>query len=84
MLDAARAPAQGSDTQACTVPDALSTLTYEVTVRIARITLNRPERGNGSTLDTPRELDDCLERANLDPAAQAITLAGAGKAFCGG
>jgi enoyl-CoA hydratase/carnithine racemase len=31
--------------------DELETLTYEVTGRIARITLNRPERGNGITLE---------------------------------
>ena len=29
--------------------DTLKTLTYDVTGRIARITLNRPERGNGKT-----------------------------------
>ena len=46
----------------------LSTVTYEVTGRIARITLNRPERGNGITLAMPRELADCVERADLDPA----------------
>ena len=30
----------------------LTTMTYAVTGRIARITLNRPERGNGITLET--------------------------------
>ena len=48
----------------------LGTLTYEVTERIARITLDRPERGNGITLEMPRELADCVERANLDPAVR--------------
>src|SRR5918999_1710936 len=62
----------------------METLTYEVDGRVARITLNRPERGNGITLDTPRELSECVERANLDPAVHAIALAGAGKGFCGG
>ena len=61
-----------------------STLTYEVTGRIARITLDRPERGNGITLDTPRELAECVERANLDPAVSVIALAGNGRGFCGG
>src|SRR5690242_12388186 len=64
--------------------DELETLTYEVTGRIARITLNRPERGNGITLELPRELASCVERANLDPAVHAIALAGNGKGFCGG
>ena len=61
-----------------------STLDYEVTGRIARITLNRPERGNGITLDMPRELAECVEQANLDPAVHVIALAGRGKGFCGG
>jgi enoyl-CoA hydratase len=62
----------------------LQTMTYETTGRIARITLNRPERGNGITLDMPRELSECVERANLDPAIHAILLSGRGKGFCGG
>ena len=64
--------------------DVLATMTYEVTDRIARITLNRPERGNAITLDTPEELAACVERANLDPTVHVIALAGNGKGFCGG
>ena len=64
--------------------DKLKTLTYEVTGRIARITLNRPERGNGITLEMPAELAACVERANLDSAVHVIALAGNGKGFCGG
>jgi enoyl-CoA hydratase/carnithine racemase len=64
--------------------DTLETLTYEVTGPIARITLNRPERGNGITLAMPRELADCVERANLDQAVHVIALAGNGTGFCGG
>lgn len=62
----------------------LSTMTYEVTGRVARITLNRPERGNGITLEMPRELAACVEAANLDPRVHVIALAGNGKGFCGG
>ena len=62
----------------------METLDYAVDGRIARITLNRPERGNGITLTMPQELADCVERANLDPTVHAIALAGAGKGFCGG
>lgn len=64
--------------------DILKTLTYAVTGRIARITLNRPERGNGITMDMPRELAGCVERANLDPGVHVIALAGNGTGFCGG
>jgi enoyl-CoA hydratase len=62
----------------------LSTLTYEKTGRIARITLNRPERGNGITLEMPAEIAACVERANLDANVSVIALAGNGKGFCGG
>jgi enoyl-CoA hydratase len=62
----------------------LSTMTYEAEGRIARITLDRPERGNGITLEMPRELAACVERANLDPEVHVIALAGKGTGFCGG
>jgi len=62
----------------------LKTMTYAVTGRIARITLNRPARGNGITLDLPVELAGCVERADLDPAVHVIALSGNGKGFCGG
>jgi enoyl-CoA hydratase len=64
--------------------DTLKTLTYAVTGRIARITLNRPARGNGITMDMPRELAACVERANIDPSAHVIALSGNGSGFCGG
>jgi len=66
------------------VADDLRTLTYEADGRIARITLNRPKRGNGITLEMPRELAACVERANLDPSIHVIALAGNGSGFCGG
>ena len=64
--------------------ETLKTMTYDTTGPIARITLNRPERGNGITLDLPVELTRCVERADLDPAVHVIALAGNGKGFCGG
>jgi len=64
--------------------DGLTTMTYAADGRIARIALNRPERGNGLTLQTPRELTACVEAANLDPAIHVIALTGNGKGFCGG
>jgi enoyl-CoA hydratase len=60
------------------------TLTYEAGGGVARITLNRPERGNGITLAMPRELAEAVEEANLDPEVHVIALAGNGKGFCGG
>ncbi len=62
----------------------LETLTYESSDRVARITLNRPERGNGIVPRMPAEIAACVERANLDPEVHAIALAGNGTGFCGG
>ena len=64
--------------------ETLSTMTYERDGRVARITLDRPERGNGITLEMPRELAACVERANLDPQVHVLALAGNGSGFCGG
>src|SRR3954469_7770662 len=62
----------------------MQTMTYAVGGRAARITLDRPERGNGLTRALIDELAACVERANLDPAVHVILLAGNGKGFCGG
>lgn len=64
--------------------DTLRTMTYARDGRIARITLNRPERGNGITMDMPQEMARCVERANLDPEVHVIALSGNGSGFCGG
>ena len=64
--------------------DILSSLTYEVTGRVARIALNRPAQGNAITSAMPRELATCIERANLDPNVHCIALSGNGTGFCGG
>jgi enoyl-CoA hydratase len=57
---------------------------YEVADRVARITLDRPERGNGITPQLVAELGECVERADLDPAVHVLLLSGAGPGFCGG
>jgi enoyl-CoA hydratase len=61
-----------------------TTMTYAVADRVARIALNRPERGNGLTPTLIAELAACVERADLDPAVHVILLSGNGKGFCGG
>jgi len=65
------------------VPE-FTTLTYETADRICRITLDRPERGNGLTRTLIEELAAAVEHADLDPAVHVILLAGNGKGFCGG
>jgi enoyl-CoA hydratase len=62
----------------------IESMIYEVTGRVARITLDRPERGNGITRGLLSELERCVEQADLDPAVHVILLAGNGKGFCGG
>jgi enoyl-CoA hydratase len=57
---------------------------YEVADRIARLTLNRPERGNAITPRLIAELVECVQRADLDPEVSVLLLSGAGPGFCGG
>lgn len=64
--------------------DGLQTLLYDVSDRICRITLNRPDRGNGLTARLIAELAAAVEYADLDPDVRVILLAGNGKGFCGG
>ncbi|MBA2763901.1 MAG: crotonase/enoyl-CoA hydratase family protein [Thermoleophilaceae bacterium] len=61
-----------------------SPVDYEVSSRVARITLDRPERGNGITRRLVTELERTVEQADLDPAVHVILLSGKGKGFCGG
>jgi len=62
----------------------LTTMTYEVTDRVARITFDRPEKGNAIVAATPMELAACVERADLDPAVHVILVSGRGEGFCAG
>jgi enoyl-CoA hydratase len=62
----------------------MSAVQYAVGQRVARITLNRPERGNGINRDLVTELERCVEQADLDPDVSVLLLSGNGKGFCGG
>ncbi len=62
----------------------MSEIGYEVSGRVARLTLDRPERGNGLTRALLAELERLVERADLDPSVHVLLLAGRGKGFCGG
>ncbi|MED5812796.1 crotonase/enoyl-CoA hydratase family protein [Mycolicibacterium sp. 050232] len=64
--------------------ETLKTMTYEVTDRIARITFNRPKKGNSIVADTPLELQALVERADLDPDVHVILVSGRGEGFCAG
>ena len=62
----------------------MSVVQYAVDGRVARITLNRPERGNGINRAMLTALERVVERADLDPAVSVLLLSGNGKGFCGG
>jgi enoyl-CoA hydratase len=62
----------------------MAAVEYAVDGRIARITLNRPQRGNGISPQLIAELVACVERADLEPAVHVLLLSGNGKGFCGG
>jgi enoyl-CoA hydratase len=61
-----------------------TTLIYDRQGRIARITLNRPDRLNAISEAMPGEIRRAVEQANTDDAVHVIVLAGAGRAFCAG
>jgi len=52
--------------------------------RIARITLNRPERLNAIDERMPGEIRRAVEAANDDDEVHVIVVSGAGRAFCAG
>ncbi len=60
------------------------TLLYAVQDRVARITLNRPDRLNAINREMPREIRLAVEEANRDDRVHVIVLDGAGRAFCAG
>lgn len=57
---------------------------YEVSERIATITLNRPEAANAQTPELLDELDAAWCRAGEDPEVRVIVLLGNGKHFSAG
>jgi enoyl-CoA hydratase len=67
--------------------EAFSTLLYgkdSTNPRIARITLNRPERLNAISPQMPAEIRSAVELANADDEVHVIIVQGAGRAFCAG
>ena len=52
--------------------------------RVARLLLNRPDRYNAISDDTPRDIRAAVDWANADDEVHVILVEGAGKGFCGG
>ena len=57
---------------------------YDVSDRIATITLNRPDRMNAWTPIMERDVRHAMEAAASDKDVRVIVLTGAGRAFCAG
>lgn len=61
-----------------------SEIRYEVTDRIATITLDRPQRRNAFTEVMCRELVDAFAAADADDGVRVAIVTGSGSAFCAG
>src|SRR5450631_4028665 len=57
---------------------------YEVSERIATITLNRPEKLNAWTGQMGNDVRAAMAEAEADEAVRVIVFTGAGKGFCAG
>lgn len=60
------------------------TIRYEVADRIARVTLDRPERGNAWTGRMHLEYRWAMTEAEADPDVRVVVVTGAGRQFCVG
>jgi len=60
------------------------TLSLTIDDRIARLTLQRPERLNAINRDMPHELAAAVAEANATRGVHVIVLSGSGRAFCAG
>jgi len=60
------------------------TLSLTIDDRIARLTLQRPERLNAINRDMPHELAAAVAEANASRGVHVIVLSGSGRAFCAG
>ena len=80
-MSAASSPTKPSQSSAG--PDYRS-LRYEVSERIATITLDRPEALNSLTVPLKRELLGAFTAAGRDRDVRVVVLTGAGRAFCAG
>ena len=65
-------------------PVAYQHILYEVSEKIATITLNRPDRMNAWTPIMERDVRHAMESAAADDNVRVIVLTGAGRAFCAG
>ena len=63
---------------------AYETIQYEVSDKVAEITLDRPDERNALTGTMMTELLEALTEADADESVGAVLLTGAGESFCSG
>ena len=63
---------------------AYNTILFDVSDRIATVTLNRPDAMNSTNDELYTELNDCLGRIAADSGISCVILTGAGRGFCAG
>jgi enoyl-CoA hydratase/carnithine racemase len=63
---------------------AYTEIAYDVTDRVATITLDRPDRLNAFTVVMYRELVDAFDRLDADDEVRAVVVTGRGRGFCAG
>ncbi len=73
----------GSNVAAMSAMDYTQIL-YEVSDRIATITLNRPEQLNAFTGTMMREVIDAFDQVDADDDVRVVIVTGAGRGFCAG
>ena len=66
-----------------TAPE-FETILYEVSDRIATITLNRPERLNAFNSQMLRDVMDAIDLVDADDDVRAVIFTGAGRGYCAG
>jgi enoyl-CoA hydratase/carnithine racemase len=59
-------------------------IVYEVSDRVATITLHRPDKLNAFTGTMMREMIDAFDRVDADDDVRAVIVTGAGRAYCAG
>ncbi|MDO4973418.1 MAG: enoyl-CoA hydratase-related protein [Eubacteriales bacterium] len=57
---------------------------FEVRDAVGYITLNNPQKRNPINIDTHRELRECFDLCDYDPAVRAVVIRGAGGNFSAG
>lgn len=61
-----------------------STILFEISNGIARLTLNRPDKLNSFTEEMHAELRTALDQVQTDTSIRVLVISGAGRGFCAG